>query len=869
MKEPLANPEKATFSRRLKQTRLVTRAVVMLERFWPLILPLIVALSLFATLSWFGIFRMLPDAARFVLLAVVALAALASLYPLRFYRNPRAEEIDRRIEAANALAHTPLQAQSDRPAGHETGFAQALWREHQKRMAERLAGAGSDLPRTRVPERDPWGLRAVAALLFVTAFAFSFGPRGGSLEDGFRVGAPAETIPPRIDAWVTPPPYTGKAPIFLTAENNADTPLFTVPEGSDVALRVTGGAGDEQLVFAGKDGTTRDIALADTATPAPASDTPSALNIPAGPRQFEGKLTADGVLALRSGEGGENQVDSWTFAVVPDEPPVIRFSEEPKRAVNGAFELRYEIEDDYGAASAKADFALEEPLPANARPLYGQPEMPLSVPRRGGRDIAMKATRDLTEHVWAGSRIKLTLTTVDDAGQEARTETKTIVLPERPFTNPLARAVVELRKILSIDANQKPRVVDLIDAITLRPEDTFDNPSHYLGLMAGRSRLKLASTDDALRDVSDYLWNMALQIEDGDLSTAEKNLRQAQEALKQALRDGASDEEIDRLMKELRQAMNEFLREFAERAARDPNLAQQQPQPGQELSQSDLERMMDQIENLAKSGNRQQAEQLLSELQEMMNNLQARRQQQPGENGQQSEMREQMNKLGEIMRRQQEMMNETFRMDQMQRGQQQRGQNRQQQRGQQGQQGGGQPGEGEQGQGMTPEEFAEALKQLQQGQGQLQDDLEALQKGLQGLGIQPGEGFGEAGEAMDQAEGALGEGDGGRATGEQGRALEALRRGAQDMMQQMQQAMEGDQGGGQEGGRQQNADRDPLGRYRPDRTTGPDFGSSVKVPDEIDMQRAREILEAIRKRLGNALSPELERSYLERLLKLE
>ena len=61
---------------------------------------------------------------------------------------------------------------------------------------------------------------------------------------------------------------------------------------------------------------------------------------------------------------------------------------------------------------------------------------------------------------------------------------------------------------------------------------------------------------------------------------------------------------------------------------------------------------------------------------------------------------------------------------------------------------------------MTPEEFAEALKQLQQGQGQLQGDLEALMKGLEGMGIQPGEGFGEAGEAMGEAEGALGDGEG-------------------------------------------------------------------------------------------------------------
>ncbi|MCC0043982.1 MAG: DUF4175 family protein, partial [Brucellaceae bacterium] len=144
---------------------------------------------------------------------------------------------------------------------------------------------------------------------------------------------------------------------------------------------------------------------------------------------------------------------------------------------------------------------------------------------------------------------------------------------------------------------------------------------------------------------------------------------------------------------------------------------------------------------------------------------------------------------------------------------------------------------------------------------------ESLMEGLEGMGIQPGEGFGEAGEAMGQAEGALGEGEGNRAVGEQGRALEALRRGAQDMMQQMQQAMQGEEGGSEEGGRQRSSDNDPLGRPRA--TNGPDFGDSVKVPDEIDSQRAREILEAIRRRLGNALSPELERSYLERLLELD
>ena len=209
-------------------------------------------------------------------------------------------------------------------------------------------------------------------------------------------------------------------------------------------------------------------------------------------------------------------------------------------------------------------------------------------------------------------------------------------------------------------------------------------------------------------------------------------------------------------------------------------------------------------------------------------------------------------------------MNETHRLDQMQRGQRQRAQTRGELRGEQGQQ----PGQGRQpGQGMSPEEFAEALRQLQQGQGQLQGELGQLMESLRGMGIEPGDGFGEAGEAMGEAGNALGDAQGERAVGEQGRALEALRRGAQDMMRQMQQAQQGDQGGDGEGGRQQSSDRDPLGR--PKATTGPDFGETVKVPDEIDVQRARQILEAIRKRLGDALSPELERRYLERLLDIE
>ena len=155
---------------KLARTRFAVRATMVVERGWPLVLPLLVITGLFLSLSWLGVFRILPDIVRLASIIALGIAALAALYPLRFYRHPTAGEIDRRIERANKLVHTPVLVQTDRPAGKDGGqggaFAEALWREHQRRMAASLDGVGGDLPRTRVPERDPWGLRAAKARCF-------------------------------------------------------------------------------------------------------------------------------------------------------------------------------------------------------------------------------------------------------------------------------------------------------------------------------------------------------------------------------------------------------------------------------------------------------------------------------------------------------------------------------------------------------------------------------------------------------------------------------------------------------------------------------------------------------------------------------
>jgi hypothetical protein len=205
--------------------------------------------------------------------------------------------------------------------------------------------------------------------------------------------------------------------------------------------------------------------------------------------------------------------------------------------------------------------------------------------------------------------------------------------------------------------------------------------------------------------------------------------------------------------------------------------------------------------------------------------------------------------MGDIIRREQQLMDDTFNA---QRGQQ----------GQEGQQGQGQQGQGQQGQGQQPGQGrGNSPGELGQRQGQLRDDLNRMREGLRRFGQQaPGQ-FGEAAEAMENAQNMLEKGDLQGAQREQGRALEQLRQGAREMAEQMMRQMGPRMGQGPAG----EVPRDPLGR--PQRSEGPDLGTTVKVPDEADMQRAREILEELRRRLSDPSRPGLELDYIERLLR--
>jgi uncharacterized protein (TIGR02302 family) len=738
------------------------------------------------------------------------------------------------------------------------------------RMAQKIATLDAGLPRPDIARHDRFALRAVPALLVVTAFAYSLSINGGTLADAFQPAPAQVTSNPsvRVDAWVTPPAYTGRAPIYLTADGSEQAPIG-VPQFSSLTVRVSGGQSAEKVLFRKASGESQEIAVQDDTRPqqATSTNTEQASGTPAAPQP-----TAQTHI-MKLEENGALQANgrTWNFEVLPDKAPEIAFDGMPRRAVNGALEIGFTVKDDYGVQEAHAEIVPVESDPA-ATPLYPLPDFRLDIPRRNARDGKGLTSKNLTEHPLAGKRVRITLVAKDAAGQTGRSPPYEMVMPSRPFSEPLAAAVAEERQTFALDTRRMPEAIALNEAVTIRPEETIPNTTHYLLIESALARMKLAKADEQLKDTAQYLWEIALGIEEGDLSLAERRLRDAQQNLADALNRNASDAEIKKLMDELRKAMQDYMNELAERLQNMPMQPNQNAQNF--LRQQDLQRMMDQIENLARSGNRDAAQQMLSELQRLMNNLQTARPQRGQQQQENSQLTQQMNKLGQILRDQQKLMDETFRLDQQLRDRMQRGDpgmddmmpgedGQQQQQGQQEQ--GQQPGDQ-----MTAEQLREALKQLRGQQDALGKQLQELQKSLGDMGMKPGEGFGQAQREMEGAGRDLGQGNGSSAVEGQGRALEALRQGARDMMNQMMQAQQGQQGqqgpNGQLGQGNQNG-RDPLGRLR--QTDGADMNNDVKIPDEIDVQRAREILDAIREKLGNNPTQAIERQYLERLLDIQ
>ena len=820
------------------------QAAMVWERLWPSLAAAGSVALLFLAFSWAGFWLYLPAAARIAALALFALAFLAALATLVRFRLPTRAEALRRLDRDAPAAHAPATAFEDALAnGGADDDTRALWALHRARVAAEIETLKSSPPSPGLAWRDPRAFRFAALLLAAAAFLSAGGQRGARLAAAFDFrGVATAEAGERVDAWIDPPGYTGRPPILLKVMGQSAPETISAPEDSQIVLRAA--SADYDGVATG------------ALTSVPAAAKPQALV----EKRF--KVAGDGV--FRVTRGGAKFAE-FTIRSQPAGQPTIELVDPPKANASGSLALHYRIADAYGVASAEATFESPE---AGKHRLVEPPRFSLSLPNAPGGLGEARTTGDLSEHPWAGADVTMRLNAVDVAGRTGASQPVILKLPQRVFVNPLARALVEIRRKLILDPDQeRARALKILAALRLAPDQFHTTASVYLGLGVASDRLERAANDPALLEVAELLWSMALQIENGDASQTLKDLRAVQQKLRDALKNGASEAEIRELTKQLRELADRYMREMAE-------TAKPGEQGDEQADAKDLDEMMNELEQSARNGARDQAEAMLDELQDMLENM--RGAQSAEESQAEKQLRKQMGELDKLMRDQQALRDKTFRRDQRER--ERRAQpDGEPQSGDDAQQDGDQQSLDQQQQALSErlEELKRQMKSLgmkgEQGLDEAQGDMKDAERNLKG----PGQGQGPQGQQQGDGQGdGLAQGPPGRgrtplgdAVDAQGRALEALRKGAEGLQKQMQANGQGKGGyrATSRGPGQRKQGRDPLGRGAGDRGTSE--GLLNEGPEAA--ARARQVQQELRRRLADPNRAAEERDYFERLLKSE
>jgi uncharacterized protein (TIGR02302 family) len=836
----------------LALTRVGMIAEQVLRRFW----PLFSVLMLVAAALMLGLHDLMQIELVWGLAAVSLLAMLVSfVWGIRGFHWPTRFEALTRLD--ETLPGRPIAALLDEQAiGADDDASIVVWRAHLQRMAERANEAKAARPNLRLSSRDPYGLRYSSLVALIVALLFGSILRVGTVADLTPGAAALAAGGPSWEGWVEPPRYTGLPTLYL---NDISGETLRAPQGSRVTLRFYGELGALTL--------TETVSGRIGELP-PATDPVQDFSV-----NQNGDLRIDGT-------GGQ----TWIVDMITDVSPQIAVTGLVEAQAGGQMSLPFTASDDYGVVSGTVQIALDLNGINRRHGLLLDPEprdeisvelpMPISGDRR---EFTEKLIEDFSEHPWANLPVIFKLEAKDAAGHSTDAEEFAAVLSARRFFDPMANAIIEQRRDLLWTRDNAPRVAQILRSVSHRPKDVFRSEIAYLRLRVILRRLETMTRYDlkpAQRDeIAQALWDLAVLLEDGDIGDALERLRQAQERLSEAMRNGASDQEIAELMQELRQASDDYMRQLSRQAQENGDVMDDQnlPPNTMQMTQSDLQKMMDRIQELMEQGRMAEAEQALQELQELMENMRITNA--PGQSGQ-SEGEQAMEGLADTLREQQGLSDQAFRDLQEQFNPGAQAGESQGNEGQSGGQGRGQSHEGQGGRGQGDgeqqgqQQGGTAEGSLADRQQALRDELNRQQGNLPGAGTPDGdaarEALGRAGDAMEGAEEALRQNDYAGAIDQQSEAMEALRDGMRSLGEAMAQTQQNQQGQGAQEGDMQAQNRDPLGR---DRGSQGSVGTDENLLQGEDVyRRARELLDEIRRRSGEDDRPEIELDYLQRLL---
>jgi len=660
---------------------------------------------------------------------------------------PSAHDARRRVEHDSGLKHRPLDKITDRPA---LGEVDEVWAKHMQTVRANADRAERSVWRAALAPLDRYYLRFILPVLLAVALFMGLGDNRErmrhAVQPSWQHGMSSGNV--NFEAWIDPPAYTGRPPIYFKASQSVD-----IPEGSELVTRVNGLKTVPRLRL-GLKNKTRYI-------------TPTRL----GPRLFETRNIIERSGTAQYRLGAKRQV--WGLTAIPDTPPVLSIDEPPSADKRDRLVVTYSLLDDYGVEGL-------ELVMSRLDGIGGENIVTLPIAARRRKAEKAKLSVDLTKHIWAGRKVSGYLRAVDGYGHVAVSEPAFFIIPDKIFVEPLAKAIVENRQLL-IEAQKKnynipaqltkaeiknypvydqnqphyrldlaapeaQRAVELLDIITDQPAGYFEDPALFMGIKFVRSQILYADDPADIDGLPEELWKIALRAEFGTLGTALEEMREAERALRDAISRRAPQREIDALFDRYNGAVDNFLEELRRKALENPPEEQEGGNGGggPDTNQDEIQELLKAIEEANRIGDVDGARKALAALADLLENLEI--QLSPGGGGgdgppQEGEISEEeqeaLEELAELLGEQRELQSETERAESEAQAQQD-GQESQGEQGQEGQEGQRpQEGQGEQsGQTQSPGALSQQQEGLSERLAELQEQLETLldQRGEDAVG---------------------------------------------------------------------------------------------------------------------------------------
>lgn len=232
------------------------------------------------------------------------------------------------------------------------------------------------------------------------------------------------------------------------------------------------------------------------------------------------------------------------FEVILDEAPRVAFTAKPSLTKRKSYELQYSFWDDHGVE--------EVFLELSRRGITGTETKMVFLPVFSQTDLTYHT--NLLSHPWAGSTVRAVIKAVDGLGQISISEPVILLLPEKSFHNPVAQTLVSIRKAILITPERKNAQIQRLNTLTNDKAAFQNNTGIYLVLRSAYWKLRSAETPEDFEEVSRYLWQTALRLEDNG-SFEEQSVQALMERMVQMLAKEQGLDQFDLLAGNLQARM--------------------------------------------------------------------------------------------------------------------------------------------------------------------------------------------------------------------------------------------------------------------------------------------------------------------------